>query len=49
MESLACVINNKMDLRIEKVLLGALGETQVSVRVLAGGISTTISMAGLEL
>jgi L-idonate 5-dehydrogenase len=38
MESLACVINNKMDLRIEKVLLGALGETQVSVRVLAGGI-----------
>jgi L-idonate 5-dehydrogenase len=38
MESLACVIHNKMDLRIEKVLLGALGETQVSVRVLAGGI-----------
>ncbi len=38
MESLACVIHNKMDLRIEKVPLGELGETQVLVRVLAGGI-----------
>ena len=38
MESLACVIHDKMDLRIEKVPLGALGETQVLVRVLAGGI-----------
>ncbi len=38
MESLACVIHDKLDLRIEKVPLGALGETQVLVRVLAGGI-----------
>lgn len=38
MESLACVIHDKMDLRIEKVPLGAPGETEVLVRVLAGGI-----------
>jgi L-idonate 5-dehydrogenase len=38
MESLACVIHDKMDLRIEKVPLGEFGETQVLVRVCAGGI-----------
>ena len=38
MESLACVIHDKMDLRIEKVPLGAPGETEVLVRILAGGI-----------
>jgi L-idonate 5-dehydrogenase len=38
MESLACVIHEKMDLRIEKVPLAAPGETQVMVRVRAGGI-----------
>jgi L-idonate 5-dehydrogenase len=38
MESLACVIHEKMDLRIEKVPLGAPGATQVLVHVLAGGI-----------
>lgn len=38
METLACVIHNKMDLRIEKVPLGEPGEMQVLVRIGAGGI-----------
>ena len=38
MESLACVIHGKMDLRIEKVPLGVPGEAQVLVRAGAGGI-----------
>ena len=38
MESLACVIHDKMDLRIEKVPVGEPGETQVLVRLGAGGI-----------
>ncbi|MCE5265300.1 MAG: L-idonate 5-dehydrogenase [Deltaproteobacteria bacterium] len=38
MESLACVIHDRMDLRIEKAPLGEPRETQVLVRVGAGGI-----------
>jgi L-idonate 5-dehydrogenase len=38
MESLACVIHKKKDLRIEKVTVGELGDTQVMVRIRAGGI-----------
>jgi L-idonate 5-dehydrogenase len=38
MESLVCIIHEKKDLRIEKVTVGELGETQVLVRIRAGGI-----------
>jgi L-idonate 5-dehydrogenase len=38
MESLACVIHEKKDLRIDKVQIGEPKETQVLVRIRAGGI-----------
>ncbi len=38
METPACIVHDKRDLRIEKVPLGAPGGTEVLVRVLSGGI-----------